>query len=81
MRVPVIEMTPLVSSDERPAGRPTHGYSTRATVRGYMRVPVIEMTVGLTNTYCVSNALYSRLSPVMRDLQAVPLTATLQGPL
>ncbi|KAG8279147.1 hypothetical protein J6590_003954 [Homalodisca vitripennis] len=42
--------------------------STRAAVM----VPDIEMTANLKNTYCVANTLYRRLSPVVRELRAVP---------
>ncbi|KAG8284663.1 hypothetical protein J6590_098162 [Homalodisca vitripennis] len=42
---------------------------------GGVRVPDIGMTSNLTNTFvfdCVANTLYRRLSPVIRELRAVP---------
>ncbi|KAG8286021.1 hypothetical protein J6590_069872 [Homalodisca vitripennis] len=51
-----------------------HGYPTRNAVSVGLQVPVIKLSINLTNAYYVANTLYRQLPSVIRDLQDEPVS-------
>ncbi|KAG8313995.1 hypothetical protein J6590_102396, partial [Homalodisca vitripennis] len=51
-----------------------HSYPTRNAVSVGLQVPLIKLSINLTNAYYVANTLYRHLPSVIRDLQDEPVS-------
>ncbi|KAG8320289.1 hypothetical protein J6590_071943 [Homalodisca vitripennis] len=51
-----------------------HSYPTRNAVSVGLQVPLIKLSINLTNAYYVANTLHRHLPSVIRDLQDEPVS-------
>ncbi|KAG8300417.1 hypothetical protein J6590_076691 [Homalodisca vitripennis] len=51
-----------------------HSYPTRNAVSVGLQVPLIKLSINLTNAYYIANTLYRHLPSVIRDLQDEPVS-------